>query len=140
MYMFVVDGLRIALVSGLFVMLLRALRLSRAWCGAVSIPAIWFYTAATGWEVALAGDAALVLRGDVHGTRILLLSDLSRAGQSELLARTNDLRADIVVAGLPDEGESFERTGPKLMAEKFTGRKMGRGMGPGCFCLSIFLP
>jgi beta-lactamase superfamily II metal-dependent hydrolase len=35
----------------------------------------------------------------------LLLSDLSRAGQSDLLATTNDLRADIVVAGLPTEGE-----------------------------------
>ncbi len=30
---------------------------------------------------------------------------MSRAGQSDLLARTNDLRADIVVAGLPAEGE-----------------------------------
>jgi beta-lactamase superfamily II metal-dependent hydrolase len=30
---------------------------------------------------------------------------LSRAGQSDLLATTNDLRADIVVAGLPTEGE-----------------------------------
>ena len=40
-----------------------------------------------------------------HGARILLLSDLSRAGQGELLARTNDLRADIVIAGLPNEGE-----------------------------------
>jgi len=50
MHMFAVDGLRIALVSGLIVTLLRVLRLSRAWCGAVAIPAIWFYTAATGWE------------------------------------------------------------------------------------------
>jgi len=46
-----------------------------------------------------------VLLGNFHGTRILLLSDLGRAGQSDLLARTNDLRADIVVAGLPTEGE-----------------------------------
>ncbi len=56
-------------------------------------------------NVSRAGDAALVLRGDFHGTRILLLSDLSRAGQSELLAQTNDLRAEIAIAGLPDEGE-----------------------------------
>jgi competence protein ComEC len=55
--------------------------------------------------VAKADDEPLVLRGDFHGTRILLLSDLSRAGQDELLARTNDLRADIVIAGLPTEGE-----------------------------------
>jgi len=37
--------------------------------------------------------------------RILLLADLSRAGQNELLSRTNDLRADIVVAGLPNDDE-----------------------------------
>jgi competence protein ComEC len=52
-----------------------------------------------------ADDSALVLLGNFHGTRILLLSDLSRAGQDALLSRTNDLRADIVVAGLPNEGE-----------------------------------
>ena len=46
-----------------------------------------------------------MLLGNFSGTKILLLSDLSRAGQSELLSRTNDLRADIVVAGLPNEGE-----------------------------------
>ncbi|HEY5043634.1 MAG TPA: ComEC/Rec2 family competence protein [Verrucomicrobiae bacterium] len=52
-----------------------------------------------------ADDSPLVLRGDFHGTRILLLADLSRAGQNELLSRTNDLRADIVVAGLPNDDE-----------------------------------
>jgi ComEC/Rec2-related protein len=52
-----------------------------------------------------ADDGALVLLGTFYNTRILLLSDLSRAGQNALLARTNDLRADIVVAGLPNEGE-----------------------------------
>jgi beta-lactamase superfamily II metal-dependent hydrolase len=52
-----------------------------------------------------ADDNALVLLGTFHGTKIILLSDLSRAGQSDLLSRTNDLRADIVVAGLPNEGE-----------------------------------
>ena len=52
-----------------------------------------------------ADDSALVLLGNFSGAKILLLSDLGRAGQSELLSTTNDLRADIVVAGLPDEGE-----------------------------------
>src|ERR1019366_5692441 len=52
-----------------------------------------------------ADDSPLVLRGNFHGAKILLLADLSRAGQSELLSRTTDLRADIVVAGLPAEGE-----------------------------------
>jgi beta-lactamase superfamily II metal-dependent hydrolase len=50
-------------------------------------------------------DCPLVLVGNFSGTKILLLSDLSRAGQSDLLATTNDLRADIVVAGLPSAGE-----------------------------------
>jgi competence protein ComEC len=49
-HMFAIDGLRIALLSGLIVTLLRALRLARAWCGLIAIPLIWFYTAATGWE------------------------------------------------------------------------------------------
>ena len=52
-----------------------------------------------------ADDAALVLLGNFHRTRVLLLSDLGRNGQSALLARTNDLHADVVIAGLPDEGE-----------------------------------
>jgi competence protein ComEC len=52
-----------------------------------------------------ADDASLVLLGNFYGTRVLLLSDLGRAGQSARLSRTNDLRADIVIAGLPDEGE-----------------------------------
>jgi ComEC/Rec2-related protein len=50
MHLFAIDGLRIALISGMLVTLLRMLRVSRAWCGVVAIPAIWFYTAATGWE------------------------------------------------------------------------------------------
>ena len=60
---------------------------------------------AAGGTVPRAGDAPVVLRGEFHGTQILLLSELSRDGQSQLLAQTNDLRADIVIAGLPDEGE-----------------------------------
>ena len=50
MHMFAIDGLRIALLAGMIVALLRALRVSRAWCGAIAVPTIWFYTAATGWE------------------------------------------------------------------------------------------
>jgi ComEC/Rec2-related protein len=50
MHLFAIDGLRIALISGMLVALLRVLQISRAWCGLAAIPAIWFYTAATGWE------------------------------------------------------------------------------------------
>ena len=50
MHMFAIDGLRIALLSGMMVTLLRLFRLSRAWCGVIAVPTVWFYTAATGWE------------------------------------------------------------------------------------------
>ncbi len=50
MHMFAIDGLRIALISGMLVALLRVMQVSRAWCGLIAIPTIWFYTAATGWE------------------------------------------------------------------------------------------
>jgi competence protein ComEC len=50
MHLFAIDGLRIALISGMLVALLRVLQVSRGWCGLVAIPLIWFYTAATGWE------------------------------------------------------------------------------------------
>lgn len=52
-----------------------------------------------------ADDNAVVLRGEFSGTRVLLLSDLRDAGQLALLERNTDLRADIVVAGLPATGE-----------------------------------
>jgi beta-lactamase superfamily II metal-dependent hydrolase len=52
-----------------------------------------------------ADDNALVLIGQICGVKVLLLPDLSRLGQSELLSGANDLRADIVVAGLPGGGE-----------------------------------
>jgi len=52
-----------------------------------------------------ADDNALVLLGNFCGTKVLLLSDLSLAGQSGLLSSTNDLHANIVIAGLPNEGQ-----------------------------------
>jgi competence protein ComEC len=56
-------------------------------------------------DFARADDGALVLRGDFDGTRVLLLSDLGRPGQNALMEREKDLRADIVIAGLPEQGE-----------------------------------
>lgn len=52
-----------------------------------------------------ADDNAMVLRGDFQGTRVLLLSNLGRTGQSELVGHNSDLRADIVIAGLAEQGE-----------------------------------
>jgi len=69
---------------------------------------------AAGWEVlhpagtekfALADDSALVLRAEFNGLRVLLLSELAAEGQRALLARGGDLRADVVVAGLPGQGD-----------------------------------
>ncbi len=52
-----------------------------------------------------ADDSALVLQAEIDGTRLLLLSDLGKPGQSTLLSRYPDLRADIVVSGIPVQGE-----------------------------------
>ena len=54
-----------------------------------------------------ADDGALVLAGTFNNTRILLLSDLGRTGQNLLFDRTPDLRADIVVTGLPAQSEAI---------------------------------
>jgi len=48
-HIFAVDGLRMAILFGIFFALFRALGLSRAFCGALLIPLIWFYVALTGW-------------------------------------------------------------------------------------------
>ena len=56
-------------------------------------------------QSARADDNAMVLRGDFQGTRILLLSTLGKPGQDALLERHADLRAEIVIAGLPSQTE-----------------------------------
>jgi competence protein ComEC len=53
-----------------------------------------------------ADDNSLVLAGNVFGTRVLLLSDLGRPGQNALLERYPELRADILVTGLPVRPEA----------------------------------
>jgi len=52
-----------------------------------------------------ADDSTLVLLGRFHQTRILFLSDLGRPGQESLIASGQDLRADIVITGLPEQTE-----------------------------------
>jgi len=58
-----------------------------------------------GDRFALADDSTLVLRGEFHGTRVLFCSDLGKLGQQTLLDREKDLRADVVVAGIPAREE-----------------------------------
>ncbi len=96
MHMFAIDGLRIALLSGMIVALLRALRLSRAWCGAIAIPTIWFYTAATGWE-------ASAIRASVMMTIVLGGWALKRP--SDLL---NSLAAAAFIILVWDPRQLFE--------------------------------
>jgi competence protein ComEC len=67
-----------------------------------------------------ADDNAVVLRGEIHGTRVLLLSDLGRPGQEKLMERESDLRAEIVIAGQPAQGEAvcdalLERMQPRVL-------------------------
>jgi len=48
-HIFAVDGLRMAILFGIFFSLFRTLGFSRRICGAALIPLIWFYVALTGW-------------------------------------------------------------------------------------------
>jgi len=54
---------------------------------------------------AAANDNAIVALGTFDGVRVLLVSNLGRAGQNAVFNRHPELRADIVVAGLPAQGE-----------------------------------
>jgi competence protein ComEC len=56
-------------------------------------------------QFAQADDNAVVLRREFNGHSILLLPALGRDGQEALMRRHPDLRAEIVVAGLPARDE-----------------------------------
>jgi len=60
---------------------------------------------AAGDRLPQAADNTLVLCGHLNGCRVLLLSDLGKPGQHLLLSRENQLAADVVVAGLPNQSE-----------------------------------
>jgi len=96
MHLFAIDGLRIALVSGMLLTLLRLFRFSRAVCGLLSIPAIWFYTAATGWEPS-------AIRASVMMTIIIFGWALNRPG--DLL---NSLAAAAFIILVWDPRQLFE--------------------------------
>jgi len=52
-----------------------------------------------------ADDNAMVLHGTIEGVKVLLLSDVGKPGQNALLERHPELKADIVIGGLPTQGE-----------------------------------
>lgn len=60
---------------------------------------------ATGDSFPQADDNAIVLYGEIEGVRVLLLSDLGKPGQNALMEREPDLKADLVISGLPTQGE-----------------------------------
>jgi competence protein ComEC len=96
MHLFAIDGLRIALISAMLVALLRVLRVSRAWCGLIAIPAIWFYTAATGWEPS-------AIRASVMMTVVLGGWALKRPGDT-----VNSLAAAALIILLWEPRQLFE--------------------------------
>jgi len=58
-----------------------------------------------GEHFALAEDNAMVVSGEFDGVRVLLVPQLGKAGQNALFLRHPGLRADIVIAGLPERDE-----------------------------------
>jgi ComEC/Rec2-related protein len=96
MHLFAIDGLRIALISGILVALLRTLQVSRAWCGMAAIPLIWFYTAATGWE-------SSAIRASVMMTIVIGGWALKRPGDT-----VNSLLAAAFIILLWDPRQLFE--------------------------------
>lgn len=50
MHIFAISGLHVALVAGILISVLRVFRVPRSVCGLAVIPAVWFYTASTGWQ------------------------------------------------------------------------------------------
>jgi competence protein ComEC len=74
-HIFAVDGLRMAIIFGIFFALFRALNLPRPVCGLLLIPLIWFYTALTGWP-ASAIRATVMLTIVIFGWALKRPSDL----------------------------------------------------------------
>ncbi|HTH48594.1 MAG TPA: ComEC/Rec2 family competence protein [Candidatus Limnocylindria bacterium] len=96
MHVFAISGLHIALIAGLLVQLLRLVRLSRAWCGVVAVPLIWFYVAATGWQ-------ASAIRSAIMSTMVVGGWALERPG--DLL---NSLAAAALAILVWDPGQLFQ--------------------------------
>ena len=60
MHIFAISGLHIALIAGILVALFRLFGVPRSACGAVVIPLVWFYTAATGWQPSAIRSAVMM--------------------------------------------------------------------------------
>jgi competence protein ComEC len=95
-HIFAVDGLRMAILFGIFYTVFRALRLPRPLCGLVLLPLIWWYTALTGWP-------ASAIRASVMLTIIVLGWALKRPG--DLL---NSLFAAALIILIGDPQQLFQ--------------------------------
>jgi competence protein ComEC len=73
-HIFAVDGLRMAIIFGIFFGLLRAFSVPRAIIGVILIPLIWFYVALTGWP-------ASAIRATVMLTIVIFGWVLRRPGE-----------------------------------------------------------
>jgi competence protein ComEC len=74
-HIFAVDGLRIGLLAGICLGILRLLRIQRLFCGVIVLPILWFYVALTGWP-ASAIRAAIMLTVIIAGWALRRPSDL----------------------------------------------------------------
>ncbi len=74
-HIFAVDGLRMAIIFGIFFYLFRAVGIPREVCGLVLLPLIWFYTGLTGWP-ASAIRATVMLSVVIVGWVLRRPSDL----------------------------------------------------------------
>ena len=59
-------------------------------------------------QFAAADEVSLALQQSLHGRSVLLLAALGRDGQNLLMTRHPELRAEIVVAGLPARDEPLD--------------------------------
>ena len=59
LHLFAISGLHIALIAAWMVGLLRLFRVTRSVCGVLSIPCIWGYVAATGWQASAVRSAVM---------------------------------------------------------------------------------
>ena len=66
-----------------------------------------------------AEDNAVVALGIFDGVRVLLASDLGRAGQNAIFTRHPELRADIIIAGLPTNDEPLATEWLETLRSKF---------------------
>jgi competence protein ComEC len=87
-HIFAVDGLRIGLLAAISLGLLRLFQLPRALCGALVLPALWFYAGLTGWPasaVRAAIMASVVILGWACRRPVDLINSLFAAALIVLL-------------------------------------------------------